>query len=433
MVPSAPRRRGNVIATAADDRDHETALERVGAFSIPNYRRFFIGQSLSNVGTWFQMLAQSLLVLKLTGRASALGEATALQAAPFLLLGPFIAPLLDRINLRRTMLWISVAAGVEAAGMAALTAAHLINVWWIFGLAFLLGCINMCNQPAIQAFVTELVPRDAVPSAVSLNGVQMAVGRLAGPALAALLYAWKGPAVCFSVNAASYLIVVGALSALRRGELFSRQPRARAKGALRESLLYAWNSPAHRGQLIANAFVGMFAWNFGIFYASFTQLVLHSGSFSLGLAESINASAAVIGGILLSRHLTHPTRRTYILGCVALGTALALTAVAPNLLTFYCCMILFGSTTVIYTAVNQALLQRITPQERIGSVMTLSTYGTMGTTPIGALIVGWLTNIGTARAAIGAGAASLLVSALVLALSMPHPSQPELGTIPTTI
>lgn len=407
---------------------------RVGAFSIPNYRRFFVGQSLSNIGTWFQMLAQSLLVLKLTGRASALGESVAIQAAPFLLLGPFIGPLLDRINLRRTMTWIALAAGIEAAGLAALTATHHVTIWWIFGLAFVLGCINMFNQPAIQAFVGQIVPRAAVPSAVSLNGVQMAVGRLAGPALAALLYAWRGPAVCFSVNAGSYLIVIVALLMLRTNEMYPRVPRARERGELRESLAFAWNSPAHRGQLIANAFVGMFAWNFGIFYASFTQLVLRSGSLSLGIAESINAFAAVIGGIILSRHLTHPTRRTYILSCVALGIALALTASAPNLTTFYICMVLFGSTTVCYTAVNQSLLQRVTPPERIGSVMTLATYGTMGTTPIGALIVGWLTNIGTARAAIGAGAASLLISALVLSLTGGRrATSPDLEAVVTSI
>jgi MFS family permease len=380
------------------------------------------------------MLAQSLLVLKLTGRASALGEATAIQAAPFLLLGPFIGPLVDRINLRRVMIGIAVAAGLEASVLATLTATHFVTIWWIFGLSFVLGCINMFLQPSIQAIVPELVPRAAIPSAVSLNSVATAAGRLAGPALAALLYAWKGPATCFSVNALSYLIVIVALVSLRREELYPRQARTRKKGALRDSFRYAWQSPVHRGQLIANAFVGMFAWNFGIFFASFTQLVLHSGSLSLGLAESINATAAVTGGVILSRHLTHPTRRTYVLGCVALGTALGLTSLAPNLVTFYICMVLFGSTTVCYTAINQSLLQRVTPRERIGSIMTLSTYGTMGTTPVGALIVGWLTTIGTARAAIGAGSASLLVSALLLTLSARHHRQPlaSFGAPPET-
>jgi MFS family permease len=370
------------------------------------------------------MLAQALLVLKLTGRASALGEATAIQAAPFLLLGPFIGPLVDRINLRRVMIAIAVAAGLEASMLATLTETHHVTIWWIFGLSFLLGCINMFNQPAIQAFVPELVPRAAIPSAVSLNGVQTAAGRLAGPALAALLYTWKGPATCFAVNAVSYVIVIVALLSLRRGELYPMQARRRTRGALKDSFRYAWQSPMHRGQLIANAFVGMFAWNFGIFFASFTQLVLRSGSLSLGIAESLNATFAVIGGVVLSRRLTRPTRRTYVGGCVALGSALALTSLAPNLITFYICMALFGSTTVCYTAINQALLQRVTPRERIGSVMTLSTYGTMGTTPVGALIVGWLTTIGTARAAIAAGSASLLISALVLTISARRQGRP---------
>jgi predicted MFS family arabinose efflux permease len=145
---------------------------------------------------------------------------------------------------------------------------------------------------------------------------------------------------------------------------------------------------------------------------------------SLGIAESLNATFAVIGGVVLSRRLNRPTQRTYVGGCIALGAALAATSLAPNLITFYICMVLFGSTTVCYTAINQALLQRITPRERIGSVMTLSTYGTMGTTPIGALIVGWLTTVGTARAAIGAGAASLLISALVLTVSARRQRRP---------
>jgi len=322
------------------------------------------------------------------------------------------------------MIAIAVAAGIEASALATLTRTHHVTIWWIFGLSFVLGCINMFNQPALQAFLPELVPRAAIPSAVSLNGVQTAAGRLAGPALAALLYAWKGPATCFAVNALSYVIVVVAMLSLRRGELHPTIARARTKGALKDSFRYAWRSPVHRGQLIANAFVGMFAWNFGIFFASFTQLVLHSGTLSLGLAESINATTAVIGGVILSRHLTAPTRRTYVGGCVALGTALGLTSLAPNLVTFYICMVLFGSTTVCYTAINLSLLQRVTPRERIGSVMTLSTYGTMGTTPVGALIVGWLTTIGTARAAIAAGSASLLISALVLTISARRQGRP---------
>jgi MFS family permease len=337
---------------------NEETPERVGAFSFPNYRRFFVGQALSNIGTWFQIIAQALLILKITGRASSLGEAVGLQGLPMLLFGPFVGPILDRANLRRVLIGVALFAGAEAATLSALTATHHITIWWIFGMSFALGFAQIFNQPSVQAIVSELVPVGGIPSAVSLNGVMNSVGRLAGPALAALLYSWRGAATCYAVNASSYAVVTVALLLLRPNQLYPRRRRPRLKREMRESFRYAWRSPLHRGQLIANAFVGLFAWNFGIFFASFTQLVLHSGSLSLGLAESINV--------------------------------------------------------VTYTVVNQTLLQLNTPSDRIGSVMALSTYGTMGTTPIGALIIGWLTTVGTARAAIGAGSASLFISVLVL-------------------
>jgi MFS family permease len=393
---------------------NEETPERVGAFSFPNYRRFFVGQALSNIGTWFQIIAQALLILKITGRASSLGEAVGLQGLPMLLFGPFVGPILDRANLRRVLIGVALFAGAEAATLSALTATHHITIWWIFGMSFALGFAQIFNQPSVQAIVSELVPVGGIPSAVSLNGVMNSVGRLAGPALAALLYSWRGAATCYAVNASSYAVVTVALLLLRPNQLYPRRRRPRLKREMRESFRYAWRSPLHRGQLIANAFVGLFAWNFGIFFASFTQLVLHSGSLSLGLAESINAVAAATGGVVLSRRLRQPTRRTYLLACTGLGTALGLTALSPNLVTFYICMLLFGTGVVTYTVVNQTLLQLNTPSDRIGSVMALSTYGTMGTTPIGALIIGWLTTVGTARAAIGAGSASLFISVLVL-------------------
>jgi MFS family permease len=280
--------------------------ERIGAFSIPNYRRFFVGQVLSNIGTWFQIIAQALLVLKITGRASALGEAIALQGLPMLLFGPFVGPIIDRSNLRRLLIAVALFAGSEAAALAALTATHHVTIWWIFGLSFALGFAQIFNQPSVQAIVSELVPVAGIPSAVSFNGVMNAVGRLAGPALAALLYAWRGPATCYAVNAVSYAVVAVALLLLRERELYPRRRRPRQPHELRASFRYVWHSPVHRGQLIANGFVGLFAWNFGIFFASFTQLVLHAGSVSLGIAESINAAAATRGGAVAATATADP-------------------------------------------------------------------------------------------------------------------------------
>lgn len=384
-----------------------------GALSVVNYRRFFVGQSLSNIGTWFQTLAQALLVLKIAGRASALGEVVALQTFPMLVFGPLVGGWMDRANLRLLMITVAVFSGCEAAALSALTAAHLVTIKWIFALSLLLGFAQLFQQPSIQAFTVELVPEGMLTSAYSLNGVIQGVGRLAGPALGTLIYVWRGPAASFALNALSYLVVSLMLCSLRRRELRPRRRLAKGATGFRDSLRFSWHAPV-RAQLIANAAVGTFAFNFPIFFASFTQLVLRSGAASFGIAEATNAVSAVVFGSLLARRLRSPTRRTYSLACLGLGAALGVAAGAPDLVVFLFAMLLFGATLVAYNAVNQSVLQRSTPSDRIGTVMTLSAYGTSGTSPIGALIAGWLTVAGTARAAIGVGAFSLFLVALIL-------------------
>ncbi len=395
----------------------------VNALAFSNYRRFVIGQVLSNVGTWFQLLAQSLLVLKLTGKGSALGEVFAAQTLPALFLGPFIGPFLDRTNVRRILLVISVLAGLEALALGVLTATGRITVDRILLLALLLGFAQLFLQPGIQTFLSELVPGAAIPNAVSLNAVAQSAGRLAGPAIAAVVYAWRGPATCFVVNAISYLVITVAIASLRRDRLYPRRLAARSSRQFLAGITYVWHSPAHRSQILANIVIGTFAYNFPIFFSSFAVLVLHhgnahAGSVTFGLAESINATFATIGGLLLARRRRIPTRGRYVGACLGLGVALLLAALAPDTAFFLVDMAIFGVCVIYYATTNQTLLQLTTPREKIGSVMALQTYGSQGTTPIGSLVAGWLIVVGTARLAIGIGAASALGSGLVLGVAM---------------
>jgi MFS family permease len=399
-----------VRSDASSASNHEPAE----AFGYSNYRRFFVGQALSNVGTWFQMIAQSLLVLKITGRASSLGESMAIQSLPILLLGPFIGPFIDRANLRRILVVISSGAAVEAFALATLVETHHVTIYWIFGLSFALGFCLVFLQPAIATLLSELVAPPAIPSAVSLNAVQNATGRLAGPAAAGLLYAWRGPGTCFIVNGISYLIVVVAVLSLRRERLYVRPTSNRSARQVFDGLSYAWRSPLHRGQLIAAVVIGCLAFNYPIFYSAMTQLVLHSGAASFGIAETINAGFAVLGGLVLSRRLRHPTRRTFVLGCALLGTSLLVTALAPDIIAFYLDMVLFGLCVVTYGTVNQTLFQLNTPRDRLGSVMSLLSYANQGTTPIGSLLIGGVISWAGARAGLAVGASSALGAALVL-------------------
>jgi MFS family permease len=395
-----------------------------GAFAYSNYRRFFVGQAVSNIGTWFQLLAQALLVLKITGRASSLGEVMAVQTLPMLCLGPFIGPFLDRTNIRRLLIIVSVVAGTEAAALGTLTASHHVTITWILGLSLILGFAQMFTQPSGQAFLPQLVPPTAIASGVGYNSVQMTVGRLAGPAAAALLYSWKGAATCYFVNAASYAIVLVALLSLQRSALRPKVARPRSPRQFAEAFAYVRSSTLHREQLGANVVIGCLAFNFPIFFSSFTQQVLHSGSFSFGLAETANAAGAMLMGLILSRRLRNPTRRTFLLGCCLLGGSLVNSALAPSIVVFCVDMVLFGASLVVYQISNQIILQKNTPPSRLGSVMALSSYGSQGTTPIGSLITGWLIALGTARLALAVGGCSAILCALVLFLITPGSAEP---------
>jgi MFS family permease len=390
--------------------------QSANGLAYPNFRLFFAGSALSNIGTWFQILAQALLILKITGNGASLGLALSLQTLPFLICGPFIGPLLDRVDVRRLFVVISVIACAEALTLGLLTATHHVSVTAIYLLSLVLGLAQMFQLPATQTMVAELVPREAIPSAVSYASVQQTIGRLAGPAAAALVYAWLGAAACYLINASSYAVVVLAVLLIRPARLYPRVRQARSRRQFASAMSYVWRSPAHRAQLVTNTVIGVFTFNFQLFFSSFNQLVLHAGAIGLGAAESTNACFAVLTGIYLACRRLRPSQATYIAGCFFLGVSLCLLSGAPDFALYIALMALFGMAVMFYTSVSQTWLQLNTPRERIGSVMTLSTYGAQGTTALGALIMGWVIDAASARVGICVGGVVAILGGSVLLL-----------------
>lgn len=383
-----------------------------------NVRLYLAGQALSNIGAFFQVVALALLVLRLTDRGLALGATMALGAVPFLLLGPWAGTVIDRLPMRRLLTVTASLAGLQALTLGVLISTDQITLWWVLGLTLALGCVQIFDRPAGQAFLVELAPREQLPSAIALGGAAQSAGRLGGPAIAALVYASLGAAWCFYVNAASYLAVVLALALLRRREMLPRTLRPHEAGRLRAGLRFVRHSPVLRSTLLAHAVIGCLAFNFALFYSSLTTRTFHAGALAFGIAESLNAITAVVGGLLLTRRARTPTRRTYAYACFALGLSLAWSAAAPTLLVFYAGMLYFGVAVVFYTTVSQSLIQQHTPPELIGRVMSLLTLGTMGTTPIGGVVSGLAIDAISPRAAVGLGAASLFGCGAVLLMLM---------------
>jgi len=215
-----------------------TRVERVGritfaSLSVPNYRRYISGQSISLIGTWMQMTAQSWLVLTLTHSSTALGLVIALQTLPVLLLAPYGGVIADRIDKRRLMMMLQTAMGLQALTLGVLTVAGVVQVWEICVLAVLLGLNNAFENPSRQSFMMELVGPEHLRNAVSLNSVLVNVARSVGPAVAGILIATVGTGVCFLVNAASFVAVVASLATMDRKALNPATPTAREPGQLR--------------------------------------------------------------------------------------------------------------------------------------------------------------------------------------------------------
>ena len=386
------------------------------AFAIYNVRLYLAGQGLSNIGTFFQVVGLSLLVLKISGSGFALGATLSLGAVPFLLLGPWAGTVIDRVSIRGLLMTTSTLAGVQAAVLTVLIATGTVTIGWIMALTLLLGLVQIFDRPASQAFLTELVPSEKLPSAVALASSAQSVGRLGGPAVAAVVYAAFGPAWCFAINSISYVAVVAALLLVRRAEMQPRPLGRRGRGQFREGLRFVWRSPVHRGPLIANAVIGCLAFNFPLFYASITTKDFHGGSIAFGVAESLNAITAVLAGLYLTRSPRTPSRRAFAAGALALGLALAWSAASPVLWVFYLSMLYFGAAVVFYSTTSQALVQQNAPPELVGRVMSFYMLGIMGTTPIGGLIVGWVIDAVDPRAALALGGASAIVCAAVIML-----------------
>jgi MFS family permease len=393
-------------------------MEHEGPRRSAAYRNlgvYLVGQALSNTGSFSQVVALSLLVLELSDSGLALGATMSIQALPQILLSAWAGPLLDRVPLRRLLLVTAAAGALQACSLAFLALTDRISIPWVIALAFMGGCIQVFDRPAIQAFLGELVPRSDLHRAVSLASSVQAFGRLGGPALAGVLYAWRGAGLVFAVNGASFLLVIIALLLLRGDAMFPRERRASGKGQLMVAVRYAWQTPSLRSVLVGNAIVGLFAFNFPTFFASLATLTFHQPEL-FGIAESINAVIAVAAGLLLARYLHLPTLRMVGIACAALGLTLTWVAAAPTPLIFLASMPFFGAAVVSYGTTAQSLTQRQAPREMVGRMMSLFTLGSMGTTPIGGLVVGVVTDLFSPRAAVGLGAASCILVGLLLAV-----------------
>jgi MFS family permease len=387
-----------------------SARTTFAALVTPNYRRYMAGQSVSLVGTWMQSIAQSWLVLQLTGSGTALGLTVALQTLPVLLLGPYAGVLADRVDKRRLMIVLQTVMGLLALALGLLTVSGLVALWQVLALALLLGLANCFENPARQSFVLEMVGPGLLRNAVSLNSVMVNVARAVGPAVAGVLIAVVGTGVCFLLNAVSFAAVVASLVAMDTAALQPSPPAARAPGQLREGLRYVRGNRELFVPLLMMGLVGCLAYEFQVVLPVVARETFSGGSQAYGLITAAMGAGAVVGGLFVAGR-GRTGARVMVLSSLLFGAALGAAALAPSLPVELAAMALVGAMSVGFMSTGNSTLQLAAAPSMRGRVMALWAVAFLGSTPIGGPIAGFVSDHLGGRGGLALGALTCLVAA----------------------
>jgi MFS family permease len=375
-----------------------------------NYAKYYVGQGVSQTGTWMQSVATGWLVLELTNSGTWLGFVIALQFLPVLIAGPYAGLLVDRWNKRRVLYGTQISQAILALLLGVMSVTHRINLGTVLLLAVLLGFVNAIDAPARQAFLREMVPTEDLRNAITLNSVLINVARVVGPSVAGVLIAYTGVGGCFLVNAASFSAVILAFALMEVSKLHTSVPEPRAPGQVREGLRYVRATPALFIPLLMLALIGTLTYEFQVVLPIVARQTFHADAKVFGLLTSAMGGGAVIGGLV--------TARRSVTGVAALakaagrfGVVTILAAAMPTVTLELAALVLVGAASIGFLATGNATLQLASRPEMRGRVMALWTVAFLGTTPVGGPIAGFVAAHFGARWALALGGTAALVAA----------------------
>lgn len=379
-----------------------------------NYRLWFVGALVANIGTWMQRVAQDWLVLTdLTDdNGAALGIVTGLQFLPMLLLSPYAGLVADRIDRRRLLMLTQGALGALAAGLGVLVLTDVAQLWHVYGFAVLLGVVTAFDNPARQTFVAEMVPPERLANAVGLNSTSFNAARLIGPAVGGLLIAAVGPGWAFIVNAVSFGATIFSLVLMRTSELTPMPHATRKKGQVREGLAYIRGRSDIITILVVLGVVSAFGMNFQVTNAVMAREVFHKGAGEYGVLGSIMAIGTLAGALLAARR-KEPRVRLVLAAAFAFGLFTVLSALMPTYETYALMLIPVGLTSLTMMTAANATVQMSTAPHMRGRVMSIYMMIFLGTTPFGAPVIGWVAEaLGPRWSLLMGGIPSMVIAAL---------------------
>jgi MFS family permease len=384
------------------------------SLAVRNYRLYFWGQSISIAGTWMQTLALAFLVLRLNGGGGELGIVIAARFLPMVLLGPAGGAFADRHDKRRLLYVTQSASAGVALVFALLIALNVITMGAVLILSLTLGSLTVFDSPARQSFIPELVPRDQVPNAITLNSVSINLARVLGSAVGGGLIAAVGLAACFAINALSFVAVLVSLALMRTAELYPADRPPSEKGQVRAGLRYAWRTPALLLPLIMVTVTGTLAWEFPITLPLIAQGAFHGDASTYAAMAAVMGAGAVVGGLVVAGRAAQPTAAALAGASVGWGVAVLAAASAPTLPWELAALLFVGYGSVAFNAQAKTTLQLASVPSMRGRVMALWALAWGGTTVIGGPLVGCVAQILGSRWSLVVGGLPTVAIGLVL-------------------
>ena len=376
-----------------------------------NYRLFFIGQSVSLVGTWMQVIAMSWLVYSLTDSALLLGLVGFFSQIPMFLIVPFSGVFVDRWNRHRILVVTQSLSMIQAFLLAFLTLTGRITIWQIILLSLGLGLINAFDMPARQAFVVEIVEkRSDLANAIALNSSMVNSARLIGPAIAGILVAAVGEGFCFLINGITFMSVIFSLLAMKLKKKPEYRHSKNIFHDIREGFRYSFGFIPIRSILLFLGLVSFIGMPYTVLMPIFAKDILHGGPNLLGYLMSAGGVGALLGGIYLaSRKTVVGLGRILAAATGIFGISLILFSISRILWLSLLMMLVSGFGMIIHIAASNTILQTITEDDKRGRVMSFFTMAFMGMAPFGTLLEGALANwIGAANTVLISGGICIL-------------------------
>jgi MFS family permease len=389
-----------------------------------NYRLFFFGQLTSVAGTWMQNIALAWLVVQLApdSRGLALGLLSICRFGPFTVLGLFSGVVTDRFDNRRTVIATQTTQMLFSGVLAAVTLLGHVQLWEVYGIAALTGTALVFDAPSRQNLTFQMVGRDELPNAVALNSSLFNTARIFGPALAGILIAAVGSGWCFAINSVSFLAVLGGLLAMRVPELYPLADRRRPTilGGTREGFAYARRNRTVLVTLLMMVVFASVCFNFNILLPLLAKDTLDAGPRTFGVISACFGAGALVGA-LSAAAIAKASWRVMFAGAAGFGLSELLIApvrgVALAGVLLFVCGVFFTS----YTANSNAAIQLASPDHIRGRVLGLYYYAWNGLAPLGALIVGFLSDTGGTELAFAVGGAAALAMTAAGAIAVKRP------------